>query len=165
LGIFRKCSLDTASAYEKYSDMLYRLALSYMQSDSDAQDAVHDVFMKFAVNSEDFKNETHLRSWLVRVTVNQCLDALRKRKTRQYVQLDELSDSLPSSDNHSSDDSAFVLNALQLVPEKNRAVIVLHCLEGYSVEETAGLLEISVSAVKMRLSRGRDCLRQILDKE
>jgi RNA polymerase sigma-70 factor (ECF subfamily) len=64
-----------------------------------------------------------------------------------------------------SDETKEVLHAVEQLPEKLKSVVVLHYLEGLSVEMTAKSLKISSSAVKMRLSRGREMLKDILEKE
>lgn len=153
----RKACLE--AAYEKYSDMLYRLALSQLGNKEDAEDCVHDVFAKFIAHSRPFFDNEHEKAWFVRVTVNHCHDLQRKRKKREYIHLDEIK-SITSEDK--KDDG--VIELLAKLPEKIRAVITLHYLEGYSVEETAKLAGISQSAVKMRLLRGREQLKEIIER-
>ena len=82
-------------AYDNYADMLYRLALTYMQNPDDAQDAVQDVFLKYMTAAPFLRDDEHERAWLIRVTVNRCCDLLRRRKIRSYVSLDEISRKFP----------------------------------------------------------------------
>lgn len=149
---------DIEAVYDMYADMLYRLSLSYLQNSEDARDAVQDVFIKYVTASDIFKDDEHKKAWLIRVTVNCCNDMLRRRKLRNYVPLDEISETVALDDESSSD----IMNCLKLIPPKNRAAVILHYLEGYSVEETAKVLKISVSAVKMRLKRGREALYELI---
>ena len=149
---------DIEAVYDMYADMLYRLSLSYLQNSEDARDAVQDVFIKYATASDIFKDDEHKKAWLIRVTVNCCNDMLRRRKLRNYVPLDEISETVALDEESSSD----IMNCLKLIPPKNRAAVILHYLEGYSVEETAKVLKISVSAVKMRLKRGREALYELI---
>lgn len=148
-------------AYHAHADMLYRLALSHLTHVDDAKDALQDVFVKLAVTDKHFKDDEHERAWLIRVTINRCHDLQRRRAIRLYTPLDEVTD-LP--DTRESDRPA-VLQAVDTLPEKLKSVVVLHYLEGYSVEETAAVLKLSASAVKMRLSRARDALKNHLTKE
>lgn len=165
MGIFRHWHESLEAVYERNADMLYRLALTYLHNSSDAQDAVHDVFVKYMKKPLKSNNSEHERAWLIRVTINHCLDMLRRRKYRDYIQLDEISETLTAESADMPTEASDVMESLALIPEKNKSAIILHCLEGYSVEETAKILGISVSAVKMRLSRGREALREILNKE
>ncbi len=149
-----------AEVYDKYADMLYRLALSHTQSREDAEDAVQDVFTKYIATSPRFRDSEHERAWLVRVTVNRCHDLVRRSKLRTHDSLDDITD-LPSEETP----AAGVLKTLAELPEKYRTAIALHYLEGFSVEEISKMLGISLSAAKMRLSRGRELLKNILTDE
>ncbi|MBR6796582.1 MAG: RNA polymerase sigma factor [Clostridia bacterium] len=153
------------TAYDKYADMLYRVALSQLQSADDAQDAVQDVFVKYINTAPSFNDAEHERAWLIRVTVNTCHDAMRKRKRRSYVSLDDVAEISEQDSGFDAVGAVGVMRALAELPEKHRTVIVLHHLEGFSVEKVAQMLGLSVSATKMRLSRGRDALKKIMGKE
>jgi len=149
-----------AAAYDRHADMMYRLALSHLQNSEDAADAVQDVFVKFITSTPEFNTPEHEKAWFIRATVNRCYDMLRRRGVRDYVDLDEISEVLPDGDSlQEPEDKSEVMRLLAAIPEKNRAAVVLHYLEGYSVERTAKALGIGVSAVKMRLARAREALK------
>ncbi len=84
--------------YDKYADLLYRLALVNLGNEADAEDAVQDVFIKYLQAQPRFKDENHQEGWFVRVTVNTCKDFLRKKKHRSYTPLDDIHH-LKSEDN------------------------------------------------------------------
>lgn len=149
------------AAYESYADMLYRLALSHLGNCEDAEDAVQDVFARYITHAPVFSSAEHERAWLIRVTVNRCHDLARRRALRLTDQLNEQHD-LPA---RQEDTASELLELLSGISEKYRTVIVLHYLEGFSVEETAEMLRLSPSAVKMRLARGRAALESLLEKE
>ncbi len=165
MGILKRRNEELSAVYERNADELFRIAMAYLQNSNDTQDAVQDVFIKYMKNPEKIRDNEHEKAWFIRVTINHCLDMLRRRKTRNYVPLDEIPETAAVVKDNFSDDAADVMKSLALIPEKNKSAIILHCLEGYSVEETAKLLKISASAVKMRLSRGREALKKILDEE
>lgn len=149
-----------AAAYDKYADMLYRLALSHLKRREDAEDAVQDAFIKYISASPRFSDDAQECAWLVRVTVNRCRDMLRRGKFRDHASLDDIS-GLPAEEKTAS----AVLDAVFSLPELYRTAITLHYLEGFSVEEIASMLGMSLSAVKMRLSRGRELLKKTVDEE
>ena len=146
-------------AYADYSDMLYRIALTHLCSPEDAEDAVHDAFVKYIRSPISFVDESHKRAWLIRVTVNRCKDMLRKRSIRDHLPLDE---AYNIANNTESVDVVLLMSQLD---EKYRLALALHYLEGFSVDETAKILSLSVSATKMRLMRARQMLQQIIEKE
>lgn len=161
MKLFSKSKPDFEKAYTKYSDMLYRISLAYLCSEDDAYDAVHDVFIKFMDTSPSFNDENHEKAWFIRTTSNKCKDILRKKNIRNHSSLDEVNEISVSQNTAVSD----MLSVLHSIDEKYKEAIILHYLEGLSAEETAKALDISLSAVKMRLMRGREILKSILEKE
>lgn len=153
---------EIAAVYDRNADMLYRVAMSYLNNSEDAQDAVQDTFARYISAAPSLEGEEQERAWLIRVTVNRSLDLLRQRKRRSYIPLEEAGELIDRPDGR--EDWHALMQTLSRVPEKHRSAIVLHHLEGFSVESTAKLLGISVSAVKMRLSRGREGLRELLQE-
>ena len=146
------------TAYSKYADMIYRLALSYMKHKEDAEDIVQEVFTKYMCVFHLPISKEHEKAWFIRVAINQCHDALRKRNYRKY---DSLEDAMEVG--IEQDDTMYDLfEALKALPEKYKDVVILHYLEGYSVEETAQILGVSISAIKMRLKRSREFLKKEL---
>lgn len=139
--------------YGKYSNMLYRLALTHLLSKEDAEDTVHDVFMKYMNSTPHFFNEEHEKAWFIRVTVNQCHDAARKRIVRTHAPLEEAEELCAEIG------AGEVTRAVLSLEDSYKTPILLHYYEGYSVEECARILRISVSAVKMRLARAREKLK------
>ena len=139
-----------------------RQAQRILPTEEDAEDVVHDVFIKYMQASPSFADDDHERAWLIRVTVNRCRDLLRRRAIRRYVGFDEIEEIPAEEEPYEGQGVVAMVSAL---PEKYRSVMVLHYLEGYSVEECANILELSVSAIKMRLSRGREMLKKTIEKE
>lgn len=143
--------------YELYADKLYRIALSNVQNADDASDIVHDVFLKYLNKKPAFRDVSHQEGWFVKVTVNACRDLLRKKAYRNHTPLEDVYN---IGVQEKEDNQIFYY--LSQLPEKYREVITLHYLEDYSVEETSRLLGLSASGVKMRLSRGREQLKNIM---
>lgn len=161
MRLFHRTKPDIEGAYQRHADSMYRLALARLCSDADAQDAVQDVFVNFMSTAPVFESADHERAWFLRATVNRCYDLMRRNQVRQAVPLDEAL-------GVAAQDQAGVtelMELLQQIPEIYKDTVILHCLEGYSLEETAKILEISLSAAKMRLSRAREALRALREEE
>jgi RNA polymerase sigma-70 factor (ECF subfamily) len=163
VGRTPKPDSDIGKAYERYSDMLYRIALLELRNHEDAMDAVQDVFLKYMQKNVLLSSEEHEKAWFIRSTINRCRDIYRKNSVRNHEDISEMENLVASEE--VSDETKEVLWAVEQLPEKLKSVVVLHYLEGLSVEMTAKSLKISSSAVKMRLSRGREMLKDILEKE
>lgn len=151
--------------YDRHADTLYRLALSYLQNSDDAYDAVHDVFVKYINTSPGFADEEHEQAWLIRTTINRSLDIIRRKRIRSYISLDDISETVSVEFKSGHSDISDIMTCISKLSEKYKAVIILHYLESFSIEEISSILGVSVSAVKMRLVRGRDALKNLMDKE
>ena len=160
MSILQKRKTDFEDTYNKYADMLFRLSLSYVRHKEDAEDIVQEAFISYINASPHFADESHKRAWLIKVTVNKCRDMARRKGIRQSVSYDEIGEI--ASDNEICSDSMEIMCALQKLPESIKSAVVLHYFEGFSVAETAKILSLSASAVKMRLSRGRQMLKDLI---
>ena len=150
---------DARRAVNEYGNSLYRLCSVITGNREDASDAVQECFLKYVEKAPEFNDAEHEKAWLIRVASNICKDILRKRKHHSFVSLDEIRNLGTSEDN------AQILGVLVSLEEKYRIVIHLYYVEGYKAGEIASMLGITEAAVKKRLQRGRDALREIYEKE
>lgn len=160
LGFKKTEPTDFETLYNRYGEMLFRVCFSMLRSKEDAEDAVQDVFLKYYTNPRSFNDPEHEKAWFIRVTANYCKDVMRKRTVRSAVGLDEVGD---LEDYGIEDDGGALLKAIFSLPEKYKTVFVLHYLEEMSIADVAKALGLGQSAVKMRLSRGRELLKEKLD--
>ncbi len=142
---------------ERYSDMLLRLAYSRLQSTADAEDCVQEVYLKLLCRKPAFRDETHEKAWLVRVTLNQASDISRARRRH-----DAVLEALPTP---AAADEPSLLSAVRALPDKYAAVLHLHYYEGYTIQEIAKLLALPAATVGTRLSRGRAKLKAMLKED
>lgn len=147
---------DFDAIYTAHADMLYRIAVSILRSSDDAQDAVQNAFCRYLDKQPAFRDAEHEKAWLIRVTINQCRDLMRRRKLRAWLPIEALTDVGVQPK------STPALDAVAELPEKYRTVVILYHLEEMGIDEIASALTLSPSAVKMRLSRARDMMRDIL---
>lgn len=153
----RDIRTETAELYERQADRLYRLAYARLLNAADAEDAVAETFAKYLRKMPEFRDASHEKAWFLRVCINTCNDLARRRTVRAYTPIEELSEVLAAEEKDKS-----VLESVYALPEKYRMCVLLYYFEDFSVEETAKALKISVSAVKMRLSRAREMLKTVL---
>ena len=140
-----------------FQPTVFRLAYSYVKNCADAEDITQEAFLKLYTCKDSFASDENAKAWLIRVTANTAKNYLTsvwvKRKTT-------LTEDIPLKDEKDYE----LLEALNRLNRNYRAVIYLHYYEGYSVSEIAEMLGISESNVKARLKRGRDKLKEILEK-
>ncbi|MCR5467075.1 MAG: RNA polymerase sigma factor [Lachnospiraceae bacterium] len=130
------------------------MSLSIVGNSADAEDMVQDTLVTWLSETPDFPDEAHEKQWLVKVVRNNSLMLIRKRKNRDRI----LSEQAKVSVGRDADYG--ILDVLYTLPDKYKAVLLLFYVEEYSVEEIATVLKKSVSAVKMRLKRGREMLSE-----
>ena len=138
--------------YDQYSSMIYKMTLLYLNNSMDRDDVMQEVFIKLLKNGSDFKDQEHEKRWVLRITVNCCIDRIRKNERLKILPLDE---SILLSESEDKQLAELVVN----LPTNIKAPIHLFYYEGYKVKEIAAVLGISSSAVKMRLKRGREILK------
>lgn len=159
MHLFKSKKPNIDAAFSRYGDMLYRVALTRLGNDADAQDVVQDVFVKYMSVCPEFNGSEHEKAWFLRTTINHCNDFIRRQKIRICLPIDEAQHVVVDTQDGLKD----LLDLLSQLSPIYKDVVILHSLEGFSLEETAELLNISLSAAKMRLSRAREML-QILRK-
>lgn len=139
---------------QQYGDLLYRMSLSIVGNSADAEDMVQDTLVTWLSETPDFPDEAHEKQWLVKVVRNNSLMLIRKRKNRDRILSEQAKVSVGKDADYG------ILDVLYTLPDKYKAVLLLFYVEEYSVEEIATVLKKSVSAVKMRLKRGREMLSE-----
>ena len=154
----QKCGC-AREAVEKYGDMLYRISLLILKNTADAEDAVQETFIKYFTKAPEFTDAEHEKAWLITVATNRCRDMLRYR-TRHETESEELLNTYAVEKSDSG-----ILEALMELSDKYRIIMVLFYVEQYKIDEIADITGVSVSAVKMRLSRGRKLLEEKYRKE
>ena len=147
--------------FEKYQDNLYIIAFNVCKSVEDAKDVVQDTFIQYYMAKKEFDNEQHIRAWLIRVAINKAKNVngtfWRKNKMSLEDYMETLEFETPESEE--------LFETVMKLPEKYRIVIHLFYYEEYTVHEIAGILKLSESNVKVRLSRGRSLLKEKLQEE
>ena len=132
--------------------MLYRIACGLLRSEADRQDALQETALKAWQNCGRLREEQYFKTWISRIMVNECHNL--HRKSSRMIPTDTFPDQ-PTPD-HGDEETRLILESL---PEKQRVPLVLHYLEGFSLEEIAQVQHISLSLVKYRMHQARKALR------
>lgn len=138
---------------EKYSDMVYRLALTRTKSKENSEDVYQDVFLRLSKKLPDFESEEHEKAWLIRVTIN-CSKNLLNSKFLKYKE--ELKEDITFETKERHD----IYYAVQELPLKYRTIIHLYYYENYKINEISKILNIKENTIKSNLSRAREKLKQ-----
>ena len=143
---------------ERYS-LVYRVAFMQMKGHADAEDVLQEVFVRLLKYQPQFENSEHEKAWFIRTTINICKDIIKSKWHSTTVSIEKIPESEKNffSLPHVKEDET--LWAVLELPEKYRIVVILHCLEGYSLREISQILHIGRSAVSMRLYRAKNILK------
>lgn len=162
----------------RYEKRLYNFGLRMCGDTSDAEDVVQDTFLNVFRYLKDFRYETKFKNWLYRIATSNCIKKKRRSKfaPERELSLDEF---LPSDGNAAPREipdwasipldqvlnrelGGTIKEGIQSLPEKYRLVMVLRDIEDFNTEETAQILNLTPSNVKVRLHRARLFLRDKL---
>lgn len=146
---------------DQHLDRLVSYGYRLLNDLAEAEDVAQDAFVRLWRNLDSWRPEAPLIHWLQRVTHNLCIDRLRKRKPVSIDHVPEPVDGAasPAAELFRTEVSETVHLAIQTLPERQRAAILLVHQEGYNNIETAKLMDISIEAVESLLARGRRSLR------
>ncbi len=146
---------------DEYQSHLYRIAFNICKNREDAEDIVQDTFVQYHISNKEYDDESHIRAWLMRVTINKSRNTLRSFWRKHRQSLESYMEELNFPDSQSEE----LFEAVMKLPEKQRTVIHLFYYEDYSIKEIAEILHVSESNIKVRLNRGRAALRKIIKED
>ncbi len=157
---------------ETYQRKVYGVCLGMLKDPADSKDVSQEVFIKVYRYLDKFNFESSFYTWLYRITVNKCIDFIRKQKRKREVDYD---DGILRDDDVEGDDEILpsrlglnpdkvygrkelrsqMLEALESLSEKHRTILILREVEGLSYSEMAEVLDISKGTVMSRLYHAR----------
>ena len=158
--------------YTRYAARVNALCYRYVSNEDDARDLMHDVMIHVFRNIHRFRwsGEGSLGGWIMRIAVNMSIDRLRKGKRLKLshtdsVTLDRLApveDELQTADGLAAVPAAVLLGMVASLPDVQRTVFNLYCLDGFSHKEIARMLGIAENSSSSALSRAKSCLKELI---
>jgi len=186
LDLLRRAREGQWEAFEelvsRFEPRVFGLTRRILNQRQDAEDATQQTFLSVMEHMDRFREEASVATWIIRIATNHALKILRKQRGLKTVPLETQTDSSsdeeglrrpdfiaewhndPADLAEQSEVMHLLRKALEELDEKYRVVFVLRDIEEFSTRETAELLDISVSNVKVRLLRARLQLRERLTR-
>jgi RNA polymerase sigma factor (sigma-70 family) len=148
---------------------LFRFALKFLGNEEEAKDVVQEVFIRVWNGREQMEQVQNWEAWCMRITRNLSLDRIRTltRKQTQSIEasFDVHHEALtPHESTEAHESMQKITQLIALLPEKQRQVIHLRDVEGYSYNEICEILELDMNQVKVNLFRARNAVREKLTK-
>lgn len=151
---------DFGILYDRYAEKVYHKCISFVKDVDLAQDLAHDVFLKTFLNLAKFEGKSKFSTWLYSLTYNFCIDYLRKNN-KTIVNSDEVLVNIPDDDDEKNERELLSIaserlqDVLELIPADDKMILLMKYQDDLSVKEIQGALELSESAVKMRVKRAK----------
>ena len=145
---------------ETYSNMLYKICFMILKDEQDTKDVLQETFLAYMTKAPRFHSEEHKKAWLIKVSQNKCREFLRFHKKHAGIPLEEVEESMRITGGLDVEDREKLRLIWNLNP-KLKSVVILYYVEGYSIKETAKMLNISEVATKKRLQRARNVLSDL----
>lgn len=178
--LLNKAKQGNIIAFEKliisHEKTVYNIAYRMFNNEEDAKDIAQEVFIKIYKNLNKFDGNCKISTWIHRITVNTCIDELRKRKGKETSSIDSLIDLDDGEVQKQYTDNSFnpeqslinkediedLKNAINLLSENHKTLIVLRDIQGLSYNEISEITQISLGTIKSRISRARIQLKNII---
>jgi len=170
-NLVSRCQAGDNTAFDqlvyKYQELVFRLAYRIVGGNADVEEIAQEVFLRAYRGIKKFRGDAAFPTWLTRIAVNYCIKTLNGRKSRILFEgLTSLINLSREATQHSGmereEHRAMIRRALERLPPKHKAVIVLRYFEERTCEEIAEILECSVGTVKSRLYHARQKLKELL---
>ena len=165
---------DFENLYKQYKILVYNVALNYLQNVEDAEEITQDVFVQLHQSIGKFQNNSTLKTWIYRITINKCLDFIKHKnskkrffifgnKSNSEIELQKVSNfEHPGILMENKEDAKVLFSIINQLTENQKTAFVLSKLDGLSNPEIATIMAVSVSSVESLVFRAKATLREKL---
>ena len=165
---------DFQNIYNQHRVLVYNVALNYLQNIEDAEEITQDVFIQVHQSMDRFEQNSTLKTWIYRITINKCLDFIKHKNSKkrffifgtksqnetEYLNAGHFEH--PGILLENKEKAAVLYQTINELPENQKTAFILSKMDGLSNPEIAAVMEISVSAVESLLFRGKSALKEKL---
>lgn len=162
--------------YELFKDRVYNTCLAHLQNASEAEEATQDVFLQVHNSACDFNATAAAATWVYRITVNKCIDRIRKDKRQKRsgiissifskesgeLQQDPVEFNHPGILSENREKATALFSAIKSLTENQQTAFILKQIEGLSQKEIAKIMDMNEKAVESLLQRAKGNLRKAL---
>ncbi len=155
----------------RYQEKVYWVARRVIGSHDDADDVVQDVFVKVYAGLKDFRGEAGIYTWLYRITVNVALNALRKKKVKEFVRYDEFAEELNTEQEHADaktlkeEYQSIFERAVSQLPPRQKLVFTLRYHDEIPYDEMAKMMKKSAGGLKANYSIALKKILEFMKRE
>jgi RNA polymerase sigma factor (sigma-70 family) len=163
--------------YNQYKVLVYNVALHYVQNIEDAEEITQDVFVQVHQSMDKFKNNSSIKTWIYRITINKSLDFIKYKKSKKRLFIfGSKSDSEKELNSISTfehpgialelqENAKILFGVIDELTENQRTAFILSKLDGLSNPEIADIMQLSISSVESLVFRAKTTLKEKLSKK
>jgi RNA polymerase sigma factor (sigma-70 family) len=161
--------------FDKFNKLVFNLALQYVQNREDAEEITQDVFLKIHDKLNTFQQQSDIKTWIYRITINHSLDFIKAQKSQkrwsffsalsindEQRKIDVPHFDHPGVELEQKEALANIFKAINLLPDNQKTVIILLKIEQHSQAEAALIMNTSTKAVESLFQRAKKNLENIL---
>ncbi len=141
---------------EKYSGLVYKVAITRSGNIENAEDVFQEVFVKYSQKMPKFENEEHEKAWFIRVTINLTKNLHNQAWNRKTVPLE-------GTIQFEEKEEENIFQIVSTLPQNYRTVVYLFYYEGYKIKEISKILKTREGTIKTWLSRARESLKEKIE--
>jgi len=157
--------------YKDYYILVYNVALNYLQNIEDAEEITQDVFLKVYQSMDTFNQKSTIKTWIYRITINQCLDYLKQKNSKkrffvfgkksqnEYEYMNTATFEHPGIVLEKKQEAAILFSVINTLTENQKTAFVLSKIDGLSNGEISEIMELSISSVESLLFRAKGALQ------
>lgn len=142
---------------------MYKTAIAILNDEDDANDAIQEALYSAFKNYYSLREKSYFTTWIIKILINKCYNIINKNKKIAYIDDTIIQNTASSEDTYKIENSLeWVLNQID---KDLKEIVVLYYYDDFSVADIANILEIPQGTVKSRLSRAREQIKEIINKE
>lgn len=148
--------------YDRYSSKVFGKCFSLLKSETKAQDAAQEIFVKVLLNLSKFSGKSKFSTWLYSITYNFCIDVIRKNKRDVGVLVDDINAYGDEVADDIEDAQILETNVIRLkevlneIPAGDKAILLMKYQDEFSIKDICEILNKSESAIKMKIKRAKE---------
>ena len=148
--------------YNEYAKELYNIAYGYTRNRDDSIDIMQNAYVVLLESNKNFESNEHIKYFLIRVTINESLNLLKSANKKKVIRNNDVVVNFPETKKEELPyDLSEIVNTL---PEKYKTIIILHYYDDMKIKDISNVLKISEPAVKKRLERARNLIKEIIER-
>lgn len=155
--------------YERYAERVYHKCLNIVNDRVIAQDLTHDVMIKVFTKLSKYSEKSPFYGWIFAITYNHCMDYLKAQKKFKMSSYEDYKVDIPATDSIEREHKVLqemrfnqLEHSFKELSKEEKLILLMRYQDGMSIKQIAVVLDISESAVKMRLKRSRDRLADLV---